>query len=284
MNGPSYSELIRVGSEKLRDAGISEARHEARLLMLLASDLSAAELISRDVETAAPDHRAAFDMFVRMRKSRKPYAHISGWVEFRGLSLKSDHRALIPRTDSEIVADLAIDLIPDDAAWRLADLGTGTGALLAAILTARSRTRGVAVEASADALHLAADNFDSLGLSGRSQLFLGPWSQWTGWEVCDLIICNPPYIRSTVIPALAPEVRDHDPMEALDGGVDGLSAYREIIALGAQHMKPGAHLVLEIGFDQKTAVSALLTANGFSDLQHRQDLGGHDRAIAATKT
>ncbi|MEC7291642.1 MAG: protein-(glutamine-N5) methyltransferase, release factor-specific, partial [Pseudomonadota bacterium] len=99
-----------------------------------------------------------------------------------------------------------------------------------------------------------------------------------------LIISNPPYICTSVLAELAPEVRDHDPRQALDGGADGLSAYRDIIARAARHMKTGAHLVFEIGYDQKTAVSRLLETSGFTDLQQVRDLGGNDRAIAATKT
>ena len=128
---------------------------------------------------------------------------------------------------------------------------------------------------------LARENITELSLSARATVLNQSWTDWNGWADCDLIISNPPYIESAVIPTLQPEVRDHDPMDALDGGVDGLDAYREIITLGAAHMKAGAHLVLEIGYDQKDMVSALLRAANFTGLTHRKDLGGNDRAIAA---
>lgn len=284
MSDLSYENLIRAGSKHLSSAGLDDPVREARRLVLLISDLTPALLIAMEQEIVPPDQVEAFKMMINMRAERTPYAHIAGEVEFFGLQLRSDSRALIPRPDSESVVELALENIPDAAALRLADLGTGSGALLAALLTARLQARGIAVEASQDAIMLAAENFESLDIADRVQLFFGSWADWTGWEVCDLIVSNPPYIRSDVIPNLEPEVRNFDPLSALDGGVDGLTAYREIIALAADQMKPGGHLILEIGFDQKQAVLDLLMQAGFSNLRHKQDLGGHDRAIGATKT
>ena len=284
MSEPTYADLIRAGSKHLRDAGLEDAVREVRRLAQLASDLTPALLIAMEQEVAPPDQIEAFKFMVNMRAERTPYAHIAGEVEFFGLPVRTDSRALIPRSDSETVVEFALDVIPDAAAIRIADLGTGSGALLAALLTARPKSKGIAIEASQDALLLAAENFETLDIASRVQLFYGSWTDWTGWEVCDLVVSNPPYIRSDVIPTLEPEVRDFDPMGALDGGSDGLHAYREIIALAADQMKSGAHLVFEIGFDQKQPVSDLLRQAGFSNLRHKRDLGGNDRAIGAVKT
>ena len=133
-------------------------------------------------------------------------------------------------------------------------------------------------------MSLAEENFELLGLSQRVSVFQGSWMDWPDWGECDLIVSNPPYIKSAVIPTLAPEVRDFDPLGALDGGPDGLDAYREIIIEGSAQMKSGSHLVLEIGYDQREAVARLLDASNFTNLECRQDLGGNDRVIAATKT
>ncbi|MEO1324097.1 MAG: HemK/PrmC family methyltransferase [Pseudomonadota bacterium] len=212
--------------------------------------------------------------------------HILGEASIYELTLKSDARALIPRQDSAEAISLAIDslsgmglLIP-----AIADLGTGSGVLLAEILHRFENARGFAIERDEKALSLAAENFETLGLSDRTEMFKGSWAEWQSWAKCDLIVSNPPYIRCDVIPTLQTEVRDYDPMAALDGGVDGLDAYREITELAAAQMKPGAYLVFEIGFDQKEAVSQLLLKAGFTDLRHQQDLGGQDRAIAALKS
>ncbi len=284
MSGQTYADLLKNGAAELIAANIDEAHYQAKLLLLHCTGWVASELISKETGVASEKTATRFNQAIAQRVSGVPVQHIIGTTEFFGLTLKTDLRALIPRPDSEIVAELALSLIPPETVFRLADLGTGSGALLAALLATRPKARGIAIEASQNALTLAAENFRQLDMADRAQLFLGSWTDWTGWDQCDLIISNPPYIRSDVISTLAPEVRDHDPLDALDGGVDGLDAYREIIALGAHYMKPGAHLVLEIGYDQKDPVSDLLIKAGFVNLQHRQDLGGNDRAIAATKT
>jgi release factor glutamine methyltransferase len=276
--------MMRLGSEKLQNAGLDDPRGESRRLLCLVAGYSAATLIAREQDAASEDLQTAYEMAVSLRAERHPFAHIAGRADFFGLEFWSDGRALIPRADSECVVELALSRIPEDADWSLADLGTGTGVLLAALLSQRSSARGAAIEQSKAALSLAAENFAHLDLNQRVELLHGSWAGWTGWNGCDLIISNPPYICSDVIPDLEPEVRDYDPMDALDGGPDGLDAYREIIALAARHMKPGAHLVLEIGFDQRAAVTDLLQSAEFQQIEHRRDLGGNDRAIAATKT
>lgn len=252
--------------EKLRDAGIENAAHEFRWLAEYANESG------KDLER-----------LVDRRSAGEPLQHILGETPFHAITLKTDARALIPRADSGTVVDLALEHLPEDASLTVADLGAGTGALLLAVLAQRAHAKGTAIERSSDAASLLAENIAALKIGDRAKLFHGSWTDWTGWGECDLILSNPPYIESAVIPTLTPEVRDHDPIEALDGGPDGLDAYREIIAFGAAHMKSGAWLVLEIGYDQRESVSALLDAHGFTGLIHRKDLGGNDRAIAAQK-
>lgn len=280
-SGLTYAEAIRITATKLHDAGLDDPRYEARLLVQWATKASGSDLILRERDMLSFAEHAAWQHAVRHRLARRPLAHLEGYAWFYGLQFKTDPRALIPRADSECVVELALDYIPTDKPQTIADLGTGTGALLAAILANRPHATGQAIERSPDAAQLARENLTALNLTPRANVLNQSWTDWTGWTDCDLIISNPPYIESAVIPTLQPEVRDHDPMDALDGGADGLNAYREIIALGAAHMRPGAHLVLEIGYDQKDSVSALLNAHGFTHLTHRKDLGGNDRAIAA---
>ena len=281
MSKLSYGEALRAGTKRLTDAGIEFAREDARAFLVWACDISAIDLISLEHEPVPAGLVSAYNAALDQRISGTPLQHIVGHSLFYGLRLKTDARALIPRSDSECVVDLALEYLPVGTPAHIADLGTGTGALLIALLATRQGLRGEAVEQSLNAAALAATNIAANGLQDRTTLFRGSWADWAGWSDADLIISNPPYIASDVIPTLTQDVRDHDPMEALDGGADGLGAYREIITL-ARAMKPGAHLVLEIGYDQKTAVTALLVAAGFTKFTHRQDLGGNDRAIAAT--
>lgn len=284
MSGDTLADLMRLGAEKLQNAGLEDPRGEARRLLCLVAGYAPVTLIAQENAPAGEELKAAYDMAIGLRAERHPFAHIAGRVDFFGLELLSDDRALIPRADSECVVELALSRIAFESSGHLADLGTGSGALLAALLNQRSGTSGTAIEQSDAALGLAAENFAQLALDHRVELLHGSWAGWTGWGECELIISNPPYICSDVIPDLQPEVRDFDPVDALDGGADGLDAYREITRLAALHMRSGAHLVLEIGYDQRRAVTDMLQSVGFQQIEARQDLGGNDRAIAATKS
>ncbi|MEM1035227.1 MAG: peptide chain release factor N(5)-glutamine methyltransferase [Pseudomonadota bacterium] len=260
------SDARRAAVDALKAAGIENAHREARWLA-----------------DHAMESGESLDALIERRVAGEPLQHIIGSTPFHAITLKTDARALIPRSDSETIVDLTLELIPFGTSCTIADLGAGTGALLLAILHQRPDTSGIAVEHLADAASLLRENISMLKMGERAKCVQGSWTDWAGWAQCDLVVSNPPYIQSNIIPTLAPEVRDHDPMEALDGGPDGLKAYREIIGLGAQHMESGAWLVLEIGYDQRDTVTELVEQHGFKDLVHRKDLGGNDRAIAARK-
>ncbi|MEL6858214.1 MAG: peptide chain release factor N(5)-glutamine methyltransferase [Pseudomonadota bacterium] len=277
----TLSEALRTGAEAVAAMGSEDPNFESRVLLMALTGRSRTDLYAHEDERLTSEQEDRFLQAVARRAAGVPLQHILGFVDFRSIRLKCDARALIPRPDSEIVVDLALAARPPR---RVADLGTGSGCLLLSILAECPEASGIAVDADAAALGLARENAGLLDLSGRIDFIHGSWRAWTGWGACDLIISNPPYIRSDVISTLAPEVRDYDPMAALDGGADGLDAYREIVQLGADHMAKGAQLVLEIGYDQKSPVSDLLESAGFGNLQHRRDLGGNDRAIAATKS
>ena len=281
MSEISWKAFLKQAQQELADAGIEDARDEARWLVRLVGGVSSSDLIARGDDPIPAGALTRLQNALQRRTAHEPLQHIVGETEFFGLGLTSDKRALVPRPDSECVVELALEKIPRDADYALADLGAGTGALLIALLKHRPHTSGTTIERSEASNSLVSENLTRHGLVNRASQFAGSWSEWTGWNTCDLIISNPPYIESAVIPALAPEVREYDPMDALDGGADGLDAYREIISIASTEMKQTAWLVLEIGYDQKAAVSALLKENGFINLIHRKDLGGNDRAIAA---
>ena len=283
MSEMSAAELLRQAAVQLAEAGVPSAQHDAKRLLL---SVLPASPVSLDQVSLSSEANAQFQKLVARRAKREPLQHILQSATIMYLDLKSDARALIPRDDSAEVVQLAIARLSSRKhdPLMIADLGTGSGVLLAECLRAFEAASGVAVEASPAAMSLAAENFERLGFSPRVSQFQGSWMDWTGWGACDLIVSNPPYIESAVIPTLAPEVRNFDPLSALDGGPDGLDAYREIIASGSRQMKAGAHIVLEIGYDQREAVAELLEASGFVDLEFQQDLGGNDRVIAATKT
>ncbi|MFN3608568.1 MAG: peptide chain release factor N(5)-glutamine methyltransferase [Hyphomonas sp.] len=283
MTAPTFDALIAQARSRFREAGISEANQNALMLMLHAFGDTRAALISAG---NAPVPRAVEEVYlaaVERRLAREPLQHILGVTSFYGLDIRTDARALIPRIDSECVVEAALDRMPKDTPLTVADLGTGSGCLLAALLSQRPLAHGEGVEASPAAASLARENLQALRLADRGAVFTGGWADWQGWEMADLIVSNPPYIASADIGSLEPEVRAHDPMSALDGGADGLDAYREIAALAAARMKPGAWLVLEIGHDQKAALEGLMAQAGFEAIASGQDLGGNDRWVAARR-
>lgn len=276
----TFSAARRRVAQALRDAGIELPGTEVGRMMTHVTGLSQTAEIASDRQTLTPEEAAALDAMLARRLAREPLQHILGWTWFYGLQIRCDARALIPRPDSECVVDAALARLPEGQPLWLADLGTGTGCLLAALLSQRPEATGEGVEASPDAARLARENFGALALAARATVFEGSWADWQGWGKADLIISNPPYIASAVIPELEAEVRAHDPLAALDGGPDGLAAYREIIALAGAGMKPGAWLVVEIGYDQREAVSALMALSGFENIASGKDLGGNDRWVA----
>ena len=279
--GVRYGDIVRTGARHLAEAGIDDAYFEARLLMRVITGMSAARWIMSEQDAAPPVIAERYERMIRERMTRRPLQHILGTTEFYGLEFLSDARALIPRSDSETVVEAALDLLTPDRPVLVADLGMGSGCLLAAILANRVEARGVGVEASPDAASLARENLSRLGLDVRATVFEGSWVDWTGWGQVDLVISNPPYIRSALIETLEPEVRHHDPIAALDGGTDGLDAYRELAVLARRKLKPGTPLVLEIGFDQKEDVQEILSGAGMVNIGSCPDLSGNDRVVWA---
>ena len=284
MSGAPFEDVLNRGAATLREAGIETARSEAKQLLLAAADMDATALISHAQAPCPADVQRRVADWLARRAAREPMQHILGKADFYGLDLKCDARALIPRPDSEAVVDAALTRLPSDATGDIADLGTGSGCLLLAILSQRTRLSGAGIDASPEAAGLARQNVLRTGLQDRAEIVDASWAHWAGWGDCRLIVSNPPYIAAAEINQLAPEVRRHDPLTALDGGEDGLDCYRELAALGARRMADGASLILEIGHDQGRSVPALLGAAGFSDIAVTQDLGGRDRVVSARKS
>lgn len=266
---------------RLRNVGLDTPQREARHLMSLASGLTMSDLILRGHQAVPESLSDMFCGMVARREAREPFQHIAGSAPFFGLEFISDSRALVPRPDSEVVVEAALRLLPDRPGLSIADLGTGSGCLLVAMLSCRPDITGVGIEADPDAASLATENIVRHGLEGRAGVMATTWKDWRGWQGVDLVISNPPYICTDVISTLDPEVRIHDPAAALDGGKDGLDAYREIAGLAGAFLKPGTQLVLEIGFDQNRAVREILSAAGLVGLGGGKDLGENDRVVWA---
>ena len=270
--------LCRAG-QHLRAAAIDSPRHEARLLLAHALECRQEDLL-RDPRAAVPAAAAArFAELLRRRLDHTPVAHLLGTQEFWSLRFAVSPATLIPRADSETLIEAAIEAFPDrGAVRRVLDLGTGTGCLLLAALHEFAGATGLGVDRVPAAAALARQNAGNLGLGDRARFVVADWAAPIIGRF-DLVLCNPPYIESAGIPGLMPDVARHEPASALDGGADGLAAYRIVTAALPALLAPGGRAVLELGQGQRAAVADLARAAGLRPLLCRADLAGVERAL-----
>ncbi|MGA9605125.1 MAG: peptide chain release factor N(5)-glutamine methyltransferase [Methyloceanibacter sp.] len=271
----------------LRAAGIETPELDARLLVCHAASLTHESFVARAGEGLQPEAAARLETLVRRRASREPISRITGIREFYGRSFLVDESALDPRPDTETLIEVALALIDKtgrrEEPLRLLDLGTGTGCILLTLLAELPKARGLGTDLSLAALRLAEANARRLGVGDRASFLASDWLDAIHGEF-DLIVSNPPYIASGEIESLAPEVARHDPYLALDGGPDGLEAYRRIAAGAAKLLAPRGAILVEIGASQAAAVAGLLHDGGFlaGDDAPSLDLGGRPRVVVAT--
>lgn len=269
-------------TQRLGARGVETARLDARLLVAHALGLGPDELLARPEGGVEAGEAAAVERLIGRRAAGEPVARLVGRREFWSLPFALGPDVLDPRPDSETVVEAALAGIADrQAPLRILDLGTGTGCLLLALLSELPAASGLGIDWSPGACGVATDNAVALGLAGRAAFQTGDWG--TGIDGgFNLIVTNPPYIESNTIDALAPEVALHDPRLALDGGPDGLDAYRALVPGLPGLLARGGRVVLEIGAGQCDAVAAILLARGLIVLNRRNDLSGTIRCIVAT--
>jgi len=289
--GKSIDASRRALAARFKSVAIDSAELDARLLIGAVLNLDLTGMITAAARTLTSDESSRLESFARRRLAGEPVARIVGHKEFWGLPLTLSAATLVPRPDTETVVELALEMLRADGAinrplghpLRIADLGTGTGAILLALLSELPDATGIGTDISAEALRTAEDNARRLGFSGRAAFVRCDYASALSGPF-DLIVSNPPYIRSADITGLAPEVRDHDPHAALDGGADGFDAYRALIAQGAGLLAPGAVLVVEAGQGQASGIQALMTGAGLTlPGPPKADLAGIGRAVGARK-
>ena len=277
--GHSVGAFLCQAGQVLRAAAIEAPRQEARLLLAHALGCRQEDLLRDPRAPVPPEAQARFRAALGARSRHAPIAHLLGHAGFWTLDLLSTPATLIPRADTETLVEAALEVLPDRAAVsRVLDLGTGTGALLLACLEEYPGAFGVGVDRSPEAAALARANASRNGLSGRAAILAGDWAAALEGRF-DLILSNPPYIESAAIAGLMPEVALHEPALALDGGPDGLDAYRVLAAELPRLLAPGGRAVLELGQGQQPAVEALMRASGLRPAGCRADLGGVSRAL-----
>jgi release factor glutamine methyltransferase len=272
---------------RFKSSGIDSAELDARILVGAALNLNLTGLIAAAARPVTLDQATRLEDFARRRLAGEPVARILEAREFWGLPLQLSAATLVPRPDTETVVELALEIMgaasDPKRPLRIADLGTGSGAILLALLSELPDAYGVGTDISVAALQTARSNTARLGFAARAAFVACNYAAALS-DSFDLMVSNPPYIRSADIAGLAPEVRDHDPLVALDGGADGLDAYRRLIPQAAERLVAGGVLVVEAGHDQSGDIAGLMAAAGLrQEGPAKADLAGIRRAVAARK-
>jgi release factor glutamine methyltransferase len=285
--GQTVETARRALTARFKSSAIDSSEIDARLLVGAVLGLDLTGLITAAHRQLSADEATRLEDFVRRRLQNEPVARILGHKEFWGLPLRLSAATLVPRPDTETVVELALELLHADGVTnrklRIADLGTGSGAILLALLSELPNAHGFGTDISAAALQTAASNAEHAGLSDRATFIACDYATGLSGPF-DLIVSNPPYIRSTDIADLAPDVREFDPRAALDGGADGLDAYRVLIPQAARLLAPGAVLVVEAGEGQSDQIRGIMTkATLTSTSAPKADLAGIPRAVAGRK-
>lgn len=268
---------------RLDATGITGPVIDARLLVEAAADATRADIITDPHRELTAEQQARLDEYLGRRERREPVSHILGRKGFWKILLQVTPDVLTPRPDTETVVEYVLRDFPEHAAWNVLDLGVGSGAILLSILAERPAARGLGIDISEEALAVARDNAASLGLAGRLALMRSDWTTLLGDSTFDLVVSNPPYIATDVLATLEPEVRDHEPRLALEGGPDGLDHYRTLAPEILRVLKPGGRFAVEIGYDQKSAVETLFRDAGALGVTTILDLANRDRVVAGTK-
>ncbi len=269
----------KAAQARLKEARIDSPAIDARLLLEAATGASRIDILTEPYRPVTPQQRDQLDGWIERRLKREPVSRILGRKAFWKIMLNVTPDVLSPRPDTETLLDVALLAFESHRAFSIIDLGTGSGAILLALLADRAGATGVGTDVSSEALAVAKENAANLDLDGRATFLRTEWATGFGDHSFDLVVSNPPYIPSDHIDGLDPEVRDHDPRLALDGGPDGLQAYRELAPEIRRVLKPDGVFAVEIGWDQGAAVKALFETEGFADVKVVRDLGDRDRVV-----
>jgi release factor glutamine methyltransferase len=278
---PTVADCLAEAAAALAAAGLDEPRRRARRLVAAALGLSPSEVFADPGRGIAGGEGERVAVLLRRELAHEPWSRVVGLREFWGLEFRLCADAFDPRPETETIVEAALARLRERArAYRLLDLGTGSGCLLLAVLSERPNATGIGIERAPGAAATARGNAAALGLAGRARFVVGDWAGAIAGAF-DAIVANPPYIPTGEIAALPPEVRDHDPRRALDGGPDGLAAYRAIAADLPRLLTSGGFFAAEIGIGQHDAVAAVLAARGLAIEAVVDDLAGVKRCLVA---
>ena len=287
----TFHELLTQGTQLLMNAGIEEARLDAWLLLEYTADISRAWYYAHPESEVNEEIVSEYLSLCQKRAEHIPLQHLTHQACFMGYDFYVDERVLVPRQDTEVLAEEALQQLRNMRNPRILDMCTGSGCLLLSLLMEIPDATGIGVDISEAALAVAERNRKNLELEKRAVLvqsdtFSGDYFQKNSGNISleyDMLISNPPYIPTEDIGKLMEEVRFHDPVLALDGREDGLYFYRRITEQAGKYLKPGGWLMYEIGCEQGVDVSAIMQGEGFTEVAVKKDLAGLDRVVIGKK-
>ncbi|WP_292040958.1 MULTISPECIES: peptide chain release factor N(5)-glutamine methyltransferase [unclassified Brevundimonas] len=264
---------------RLKAAGIDSPSIDARILLEAATGAGRVDILTDPYRAVTPEQTRQMDHYLERRLRREPVSKILGKKGFWKIMLNVTPDVLSPRADTEVIVDIATLAFAPQQSFEMADLGTGSGCILLATLAERPAARGVGTDISTEAIAVARENAANLDLNNRCTFLRTEWATGFADNSFDLVVSNPPYIPTKDIATLDPEVRDHDPHLALDGGEDGLEPYRVLAPEIKRVLRHDGIFAVEIGWDQGPQVKALFEQAGFSDVKVVKDLGDRDRVV-----
>lgn len=275
----TYKDWYQWGQQELLTVGIEEAALDARLLLEYICRTDRNTLLVHGDRSLSPFEEQMYQNSIATRKNRIPLQHITGEQEFMGLTFRVNEKVLIPRQDTEILVEEALRFLKDGD--RILDVCTGSGCILLSLLHYSNECHGVGVDLSEDALAIAKENGERL--EEEAEWVCSDMLKALPKQTFELIVSNPPYIPTQVIPTLMEEVKSHEPYMALDGKEDGLYCYRKLVEQCPDYLAKEGILLVEIGYDQAEAVSKLFSEAGFTDVTVMKDLAGLDRVVVGRK-
>lgn len=279
----TYRELYEEGRRILEQAGLPDAALDARFLLEEVCGTNLQTFLVFPEKKVTEEEVNQYRAFIQRRKDREPTAMILGEWDFMGLTFRLNKSTLIPEQDTEVLVETALEELKrrglGEAPLRILDLCTGSGCILLSLLHELRNAGGLGTDLSEEALEAARENAVRLGLQERAAFRQGDLWEPVGDERFDLIVSNPPYVPTEVIPTLEPEVRCGEPYAALDGGEDGLVFYRRIMREAAGHLKPSGIIIVESGFDEAPQIAALMQDQKLRGIRIVKDYGGLDRVV-----
>ena len=281
-NSTSGANLLTTWKDaqaRLKAAGIDSPSIDARILLEAATGAGRVDILTDPYRAVTPEQTSAMNELLERRLRREPVSKILGKKGFWKIMLNVTPDVLSPRADTEVIVDIVTLAFGPEKSFEMADLGTGSGAILLATLAERPGARGVGTDISSEAIAVARENAANLDLNNRCTFLRTEWATGFADSSFDLAVSNPPYIPTAHIATLDPEVREHDPHIALDGGEDGLDPYRVLAPEIKRVLRPDGIFAVEIGWDQGPQVKALFEQAGFDDVKVVKDLGERDRVV-----